>query len=181
MVIGTDFHGVIFEKQVAQAIKRMYGLEIPESYYAKEIEDAKEALTEEQYRKMRLAFHGNPIGSMMKPIKDVAAYFPFLQADHQVHVVSSRDNVGLYIARWCCEKYGLEFDITGVGRSVVDKSEAISTLNLDVYVDDELKKLVPLIGIVENLFWLTQTSGHCPDEITRVTNWQELDYAIRSI
>jgi len=177
MRIGTDFHGVIFEKEVAKAVKRMFDIDIIQSNYYGEIQRSRDVLTDQQYRAMRSAFHTYPIGLLMKPIKGAHKYLLRLQHAHTVHTVSSRDEIGLKIADFCCAQHDFSLDIKGVGRSVIDKSDAIKKLGLDVYADDELKKLIPLIGIVPDLFWFVPQRGRketCPEQITRVDTWKDL-------
>lgn len=153
MKIGLDFDGVISDcsKLKSDGAKKLYGIDIPPAKFKKRIAIEEKYLTLEQYRELQNnIYETREIGFFMEPVKDVLYYLPWLiDAGHTVLVITSRGKVGVEIAREWSIRQKLKLDFIGVGYG---NSKADATKGLDVYVDDDLEKLKPLVGIVPHRF-----------------------------
>lgn len=176
MEIGLDFDGVIANSHPLKSIvaREKFGVDIPPEQFRRErvVEDS--LLTREQYREVgRWAMDGSyPI----PPVPDVLLYLPFLLHNkHSVRIVTSRTEGMLEFAKKWLAGYRIpELPIFGTGYGL-PKTEACK--GLDVYVDDDLEKLLPLMGLVPNLLffsWPWNRHEEEPAGIVRVSSWWEL-------
>lgn len=153
MRIGLDFDGVISDcgQLKSDAAKILYGMEIPPERFKTELVVGKGILTKEQYRHLQQQIYGTrELGLLMKPVDGVLEYLPQLQQDgHDVLSVTSRYDQDADIAREWLLKQGLSLPIVAVGGGT---SKAKACQGLDAYIDDDLDKLEPLVGIVSQLF-----------------------------
>ena len=178
MKIGLDFDGVISDcgKLKSDGAKKLYGVDIPSAKFKKEIVVGEKHLTMEQYHELQKIIYGTrEIGFLMEPVDGVLHFLPRLVADgHIVLVVTSRGEIELGIAKeWSIQK-GLQLDFIGVGHG---KSKANAANGLDFYVDDDLDKLEPLVGIVPHLFlfsWGYNAHVDVGAIAKRVASWEEL-------
>lgn len=179
MKIGLDFDGVISNcgKLKADCAKRLYGIDIPPAKFKKEIVVGEKHLTAEQYRELQKIVYGTrEVGFLMEPVDGVLHYLPRLVADgHTVFVVTSRNEIGIEIAReWSTRQGLLQLDFVGVGYG---NSKANAASGLDLYVDDDLDKLEPLVGVVPHLFlftWPYNAHVNVGTIAKRVGSWKEL-------
>lgn len=178
MRIGLDFDGVISDCGTlkCEAAKKMYGVDIPMERFKKELVVGAGILTLDQYHKLQEDIYGTyEIGMTAVPVEGVLAAVPKLLADgHEVRVITSRDGVMLDIARAWSEKHGLTLTFTGVGNGL---SKAGAAVGLDLFVDDDLDKLEPLVGVVPHrLLFSWPYNGHVEagDVAKRVASWQEI-------
>ena len=111
------------------------------------------------------------------------ALFDQLRKGHNLSIITSRRERGLELAaRWLREQ-SLDIPIIGVGQGN-SKTEAAQTQGLNLFVDDSLDKLIPLIGIVPNLFlfsWEYNAHEQIPEEIKRVFSWEDLYKIIQAL
>lgn len=155
MKIGLDFDGVIANcgQLKSDGAKKLYGVEIPPEKFHKEIVVGENYLTLDQYQKLQKIIYGTrarEIGLLMEPVAGVLSFLPRLIVDgHSVMVVTSRGEAELDIASEWSFSQGLRLDFIGVGRK---ENKARFVGGLDFYVDDDLDKLKPLVGIVPHLF-----------------------------
>lgn len=177
MRIGLDFDGVISDCGTLKclAAKTMYGVDIPSSEFKKELVVGRGLLTQPQYRELQNAIYGTwEYGQRMEPVPGVIEGIAALKsAGHDVRVVTSREDVMLQIARDWAASRGLELPFEGVGH---DKSKAVAAAGLDVFIDDDLDKLQPLVGIVPHRFlfsWGYNDHIVEGDVARRVASWQE--------
>jgi len=185
MKIGLDFDGVISDcgKLKFYGAKKLYNLEISSRQFNKEAVVSQGLLSFEEYRELqRNIYNTKEIGFLMEPVADMLFYLPKLIAEgHRILVVSSRDGGAIEIAReWALLK-GLTLDFFGVGYG---NSKAKAVVGSDVYVDDDLDKLKPLIGIVPHLFLFSWDYNQHLDEgtaIKRVSSWEELYHKIQTL
>lgn len=185
MKIGLDFDGVISDcgKLKSEGANNLYGVNISSGQFQKELVVGKGLLSLEQYQELqRKIYNTKEIGFIMKPVDGMLFYLPKLIADgHTVLVVSSRNETGLEIAKEWAVLRNLTLEFVGVGYG---NSKAQATVGLDVYVDDELGKLEPLIGIVPNLFLFSWDYNQHLSEggfVKRVFSWEELYHKIQNL
>lgn len=185
MKIGLDFDGVISDcgKLKSDGAKKIYGLDIPSAKFKKEIVIGEKYLTAEQYRELQKTIYGTKeIGLLMKPVDGVLHYLPRLLADgNMVLIVTSRGEVELEIAKEWSTSQGLQLDFVGVGYG---NSKAGAAAGLDLYVDDDLDKLEPLVGIVPHRFlfsWGYNAKVDTGSIAKRVTSWRELYSIIKEL
>ncbi len=185
MKIGLDFDGVISDcgKLKSDAAKKIYGLDIPPEKFKKEIVIGEGHLTAEQYRNLQKIIYGTrEVGFLMEPVVGMLESVPQLLAlGHKFLIVTSRGEVELEIAKEWSVKKGLALDFIGVGYGV---SKASACAGLNVYIDDDLEKLEPLVGIVPHRFLFSWGYNSHIDEgsiAKRVGSWQELCKTIESL
>lgn len=181
MKIGLDFDGVIANSHPLKALaaKEKFGVEIPIEQFRKKVVVGTRLLTAEQYREVGvLAMNGSyPI----PPVLDVLVYLPLLLRDrHLLSIITSRTKEALEFAKkWLAEYHLPDLPIQGVGYGL---SKAKACEGLDVYIDDDLEKLLPLVGQVRNLLffsWPWNLHEKQPVGITRVSSWYELYNHVR--
>ena len=178
MKIGLDFDGVISDcgKLKADCAKSLYGVNIPGSQFKRDFVIGNGWLTEEQYREITKAvYYTREIGIHMEPVEGALSGVPKLVKDgHKVSVITSRRDTELEIAKEWSAKQGLPLEFVGVGYRN-NKVQAAS--GLDVYVDDDLHKLEPLVGVVPNLFLFSwEHNQHVNEDgvAVRVPSWKQL-------
>ncbi len=177
MIIGLDFDGVIAHWAKLKSIyaKKLFSVDIPPERFRFELVVPSGALTTEQYltltRKAVLA----PI-ELLEPVHDALAYIRrILDINVSTIVVTNRTGIALERAReWTFEK-NLPLNLIGVDTIKNTKKEA--TRGFDIYVDDKLENIKPLIHTVPHRFLLTWEYNKFDDTGTiaqRAFNWKEL-------
>lgn len=185
MKIGLDFDGVISDcgKLKSDAAKKFYGLDIPPEKFKKEIVIGEGHLTAEQYHDLQKIIYGTRVaGFLMEPVSGMLESIPQLLAlGHTLLIVTSRGEVELEIAKEWSIRQGLALDFIGVGYGV---NKAGACTGLDVYIDDDLDKLEPLVGIVPQRFLFSWGYNSHIDEgrvAKRVGSWGEFCKTIESL
>jgi len=185
MKIGLDFDGVISDcgKLKSDGAKKLYGVDIPPAKFKKEIVVGEKHLTMEQYRELQKIIYGTrEIGFLMEPVDGVLHFLPRLVADgHTVLVVTSRGEVELEIAKEWSTRQGLQLDFVGVGYG---NSKANAANGLDFYIDDDLDKLEPLVGVVPHRYlfsWGYNAHVDVGEVAKRVASWEELYRTIQTL
>lgn len=186
MKIGLDFDGVITDcgKLKSEGAKRIYGVDIPPGRFKKELVIDAGILTKEQYRKIQKYIYGtNEFGLLMEAVDGVLDYLPKLQKDgHDIKIITSREEMDGEIAIKWMEQRGLSVPITFLGYNI---SKIDSCRGLDVYIDDDLNKLEPLVEIVPYRFLFSW--GYNEDIMVnpliakRVKSWKEFYNEIKKI
>ncbi|MCX6703255.1 MAG: hypothetical protein NTV02_01010 [Candidatus Zambryskibacteria bacterium] len=183
MKIGLDFDGVIADSLAAKvtAAREMFAVSIPPDLCERKLIMQHQLLTEEQYDEVnRRVFSGR--GVAIEEIHQACLYIQILQAHrYNIRVVTSRSNSDRTLAcalEWLRVK-NQTLKVSGVGYK---KSKVDACRGLDVFVDDDLEKLVPLVGTVNHLLLFsspTNRDHEMPSGIHRVDNWWELYNYIR--
>lgn len=178
MRIGLDFDGVISDCGAlkSETARRLYGIDVPSERFKKELVIGDGLLTLEQYRRLQEVIYGTrEYGLTAKPVGGVLEAIPrLLDAGHDLRVITSRDGIQLDVALEWAATHGISLDFTGVGYGA---SKAGAAAGLDLYVDDDLDKLEPLVGIVPHrvLFsWGYNAHIDEGDVAIRVASWQDL-------
>lgn len=180
--IGLDFDGVIEnvgEFKVAAA-KRYHGFEIDPADFRKEVLVARGHFTAEGYKAFqRRMYTDTELGRLMEPVAGMHETLARLLEDgHELSIITSRDPVEEEIARAWCEHQGIRIPLVADG---VGKSKATAAQGLDVYIDDNTEKLVPLVGVVPELFlfeWGYNEHELPPPEVQRVASWADFYAAV---
>jgi uncharacterized HAD superfamily protein len=186
MRIGLDFDGVISDcgQLKSDGAKLLYGVEIPSEKFKKELVVNTGILTLEQYRDLQKQIYGNrDIGLTMLPVNGVLEIVPRLQKEgYDLIVVTSRGESGSEIAREWMRRRGLDLLLVGIGGGV---SKADACRGLDVYIDDDLDKLEPLVDSVPNRYlfsWGYNRHVQVPQSIAkRIESWKHFYEEIFSL
>lgn len=170
-------------KLKSEGARKLYGMEIPSELFKKELVVGSGRLSAEQYRKLQRVIYGTrEVGLLMQPVDGMLLYLPkFLEDGDTVVVVTSRDEAELEIAKEWCGNHGLSLEFVGVGYGG-NKAQAVT--GLDVYVDDDLDKLEPFVGVVPQLFLFSWGYNQHVNEAgiaTRVSSWSDLYARIRAL
>jgi len=178
MNIGLDFDGVMADTidLKHKMAKEMFGVEgIPSERFKEYMVVGDGYMSKENYRKLMNTVCGDrKIGVQAKAVPGAVEYIKLLkQQDHNLTVISSRENEEFEVLKdWCKQRdLDLKYISVGYGKDKIQYSGS-----LDVYIDDDLPKLKPLIGITRNLFLLTQVHNinhELPEGIRRVASWEE--------
>lgn len=185
MEIGLDFDGVIMDcgQLKSDGAKKIYGFNISPSQFKKEIVIGQGLLTAAQYRDLqKIIYETREVGFLMQPVSDVLIYLPkLIEQGHKVKVITSRENQALEIAQQWSNRKGLNLNFVGVGYGN-DKTGAAT--GLDLYVDDDLDKLTPLVGVVPHRFlfsWGYNAHINPGSVANKISSWRELYNTVRSI
>lgn len=185
MKIGLDFDGVISNcgKLKAEYAKSAYGVEIPPTQFKKDVVIGNRLLSPDQYDQISTAvYFTREVGLRLEPVDGLFPCLPRLMEDgHTVSVITSRMETDLEIAKEWSRKQGLSLELIGVGYR---NSKAQHALGLDVYVDDDLHKLEPLVDVVPHLFLFSWGYNERLNEAgvaQRVLSWNELYGKIRAL
>jgi uncharacterized HAD superfamily protein len=184
MKIGLDFDGVISDcgKLKSYAAKKIFNKDIPSAKFKRELLIDGGILTGEEYTKLqKTIYETRELGMLMEPIEGVSIYLPKLLAEgHKITVVTSRGEKSLEIAKeWSAAK-NIRLDFIGVNGG--DKSGA--SRGLDLYIDDDLEKIEPLVGIVPRLFLFSHGyNAHIDTKgiAQRIASWKEFYELISAI
>jgi len=177
MRIGLDFDGVISDcgRLKCQGAKMLYGVEISPERFKKELVVDTGILTLEQYRHLQKQIYSNrEIGLTMLPVEGVFEFLPKLQQEgYDLMIVTSRGEKESEIAREWMKQKNISVKLVGVGGGV---SKTDACRGLDVYIDDDLDKLEPLVGVVPNRFlfsWGYNQHIEVPQILAkRVESWE---------
>ena len=176
--IGLDFDGVICDcgQLKSVAAERLFGVNIPAAEFKKELVVGRGLLTTEQYRFLQKEIYGSlELGMAAEPVPGMKDKLARLRADgHHVRVITSRTDETLDVARHWTARHGLTLEFTGVGQGA-PKTEAVR--GCDLYVDDDLDKLQPLVGVVPHLYlfsWGYNRHVDATNVAARVASWEEL-------
>jgi len=193
MKIGLDFDGVIADCGALKSAgaKELFGVDIPPAKFKKEIVTGTapgypQLLTPDQYRAVQKWIYGTPFGLAMQMLPGLKEGLEALRRmGNELAVLTLRgeeDNT-LQIAQQWMRIQGLKLPMVGLGHSK-KKDEAARQMKLDVYIDDDLEKLVPLVGVVAHRFLMSWGYNEGDDEGTvarRVTSWPEFVEQIRQL
>ncbi len=186
MKIGLDFDGVIADcsRLKSEAALKLYGVHIPPEGFKKELIVARGLLTLERYRELQKLIYGSrEYGLQMMPVLEVFTYLNAITTQHDVCIVTSRREAEVLIAREWLNMQNPDIEIkfisVGYGNS---KAEALQ--GYDIYVDDDLDKLLPLVEVVPHRFLFSWGYNRHIVEgnvAQRVDSWAELNRRIKSI
>jgi len=190
MRIALDFDGVLADccSLKSRHAKEMFDVNIsPECFkkelVVKEIAGDKAELTLKQYRELQEVIYGTrEVGLTIEPVPNMQGHLSkLLDEGHYLHVVTSRVGIQLEIAEeWAREK-GIEIGFTGVGYGV---SKAKATKGFDLYIDDDLDKLEPLVEIVPHRYLFSWGYNEHMDETdiaVRVGSWEDFYHHVRMV
>lgn len=153
MRIGLDFDGVISDcgRLKSDGAKHLYGVEVPPERFKKGLVVETGILTLDQYRYLQDQIYSTrEIGLTMLPVDDVLEFVPKLQQEgYDLRIVTSRGEPASEIAREWMRLKGLDVHLTGIGGGI---SKADACKGLDVYIDDDLDKLEPLVDVVPHRY-----------------------------
>ena len=186
MKIGLDFDGVISDcgRLKSDGARFLYGVEIPPERFKKELVVDMGILTLEQYRNLQKQIYGTrEIGLTMLPVDGVLELAPKLQEDgHDLMIVTSRGEPESEIAREWMRLKSLDLHLVGVGSGA---SKADACKGLDVYIDDDLDKLEPLVDSVPHRYlfsWGYNQHIQVPQSIAkRIESWKHFYEEIVSL
>lgn len=179
--LGFDFDGVFTDcsKLKSYAARTLYNKEIPPEQCNWQHIVNGGILTAEQYRELQRQIYGErAFVSRTEAVPGAISYAQrFQQAGHNVKIVTARTDEWAYLAReWLLER-GAHIPLTATRRR--DKTEACK--GLDLFVDDDLDKLLPLIRTVKHLYlfsWPCNQNTPLPREIQRVRSWYDIHTTI---
>lgn len=184
MNIGLGFNGVITDCSNLKSFAAMnlYGVIIPPKDFKKEIVIASGILTEKQYCEIqRFIYETKEWGLSMEMVDgEIPVYLNhFDREGHKLVVVTSRDGTALDVAKEWSRRQGIDhyFEFVETG----DQSKVEALRGFDLYVDDDLDKLEPLVGIVPQLLLFSRgCNNHGLNEgfAKRVSSWEELHHVI---
>ena len=186
MKIGLDFDGVISDcgRLKSDGARQLYGVEVPSERFKKELVVGNGILSLEQYRNLQKQIYDNrDIGLTMLPVEGVLEFVPKLQQEgYDLIVVTSREESGSEIAREWMKLQGLNLYLVGVGGSI---SKVDACRGLDLYIDDDLDKLEPLVECVPHRYlssWGYNEHIEVPQKVAkRVESWNNFYQEIKKL
>jgi len=155
--------------------KRLFGLNIPAAKLRRDfiLKGKCPGISIGQYDVIKFLGWETDAGSGMEPIEGALIYINRLISDgHEVLVITSRGEPALKIATKWVRKHGLRISITGVNNG----SKAKAAKGLDIFIDDDLHKIEPLIKVPHRFLFSQGYNEHVdPYPIARrISSWEEL-------
>lgn len=188
MRVGIDFDGVCHDVGwlKAQGLKEEYGVEVEPAACRRDIiVDERGLLTDEEYSELQSIIYDEPEwAERMKPLPGAEEYCRALADNHYVTVITSRPPDSAALAEeWIRRELALDVPVTGVGFDTT-KEAACRSEALDVYVDDDREKLVPLQDVVPHRFFFRHGYNEHEDPgsvAESVWNWEAFMSEVRRI
>ncbi|MEK7520074.1 MAG: hypothetical protein AAB581_02420 [Patescibacteria group bacterium] len=141
-------------------------------------------LTPDQREELRKAVYEQRVSALsVKEVNGAPYHIPLLIASgHEVVAFTSRSGSSLEIGQEWSRRHGLKF-LKFVGGVNCDRARAVA--GCDVYVDDDLDKLISLVDAVPHLFLFSWGYKKQVDTsvtpIQRVHSWAELYKKIKAL
>lgn len=174
-----DFDGVIADtsRLKRETARALYGVDIPAEIFKEKQVVGSGILTLEQYRALMNKVCGErDCGLAMDEMAEAIEVLRELtDAGHSLKVVTSREGPELEVAReWLANRgVGPDFVSVGYGRDKV-----VATQDVQVFVDDDLNKLIPLLEHLRGRLFLFDNvhnrEDETPEGIRRIKGWGEL-------
>jgi 5'(3')-deoxyribonucleotidase len=135
------------------------------------------------YRKLQNFIYNNlSVAFNLEPVEDAFLYIRKLRRDgHEIRIITSRKGNALEAAVGWLREHDMDLPIEGVG---VNKSKARAAMHSDIFIDDSLKKLYQLMGVVPHRFLFSWGYNKSYDEggiATRVNSWEDFYKHINKI
>jgi len=186
MKIGFDFDGVIYNTNELRRkhIKILYGVEllIEETERAGAI---RRGLTDEQYTAVqRLIYKYETVSLSAKAIPHAIDTMRRLRGEgHDLTIITSRYDLEVNHAIEWLKRGGFgDLEVTNTPYTL--KTDACREREIEVFFDDDLPNLEPLVGTVPHPFLFDAPSNkdiEVPKGIGRVKDWNDLYEKIREI
>lgn len=187
MKIGLDFDGVITKNAELKSYiaKELFGVDFPPDQFKKEIVVENGFITLEQYYYIQnQAYENLDFALKIGIIPGAVEYInKFKEDGHDLCIITARKDKSEITARKIMKESNIELDIIGIGQGVT-KDTACKERGIEVYIDDYLSRLTPLIVIVPHLFLFNQGYNQkikLPQEIKRVSSWSEFYEKVNSL
>ena len=182
MNIGFDFDGVIADSHSMKPViaKQMFGVSIPPDMYKRDLVLNHGLLTPQEYDVVSKKLYSGDVE--IQEVYQAILYIKILMTHgHAIKVVTSRSGAdgALQVALEWFAKKNLYLDVIGVGYG---KHKTDACRGLDVFVDDDLQKLLPLQGLVKHLLLFsspTNRQDEAPTGVHRLDSWWEIYNYIR--
>lgn len=191
MRIALDFDGVLSDCGALKVIhaKRMFDVDIPAHQFKKELVvkelagEEEGMLTLKEYKALQDEIYTNmEIGLTMEPVEGMLEFLPrLINEGHDIRIVTSRIGETLEVAVAWAEKHGLALEFSGVGYG---KSKANATAGFDLFVDDDLDKIEPMMDTVPHRYLFSWGYNEHIDEgyvAERIECWEDLYSAVQEI
>lgn len=178
--LGLDLNGVIANdgQLKSDIVKELYDLEIKAGEFTREIVvKEKKLLTNEQYNELQRFIYQTDVGLYMPAVEGAIDHVRLLaELDFELLVVTSHYGHSLRLAEELLKRYQL-FDLLEVHGVELGqgKDDIIVNLDLDIYIDDDIKKLTDLVRLVPELYLFDWEHNHRfnPNFARRVHSWPE--------
>ena len=175
MHIGLDFDGVIADTtHLKLEVADEMGFSVNPNRFKEKLVVEDGIMAREDYRSiMERVCTAMEVGMRMTPCAEAIETIQLLAKSHTLTVITSREGKEVEVADAWCKEQGIPLPFVSVGYGVT-KADAACEHGIDVYMDDDLHKLEPLVGIVPRLFlYRTPQNAHeeLPEAITRVMSW----------
>lgn len=186
MKIGLDFDGVISD---AGELKKKYirilyeiGMPIEETERA---EAVRRGVTNSQYTAIqRLIYNDKTVSLSARIIPHAIDTMKRLSGEgHSLTIITSRYDIGVDHVREWLRREGFG-DLEVANTQYTPKTDACRERGIEVFLDDDLPKLEPLVGTVPHPFLFTAPYNkdiEVPSGIGRVKDWNDFYEKIKGI
>lgn len=185
--LGLDFDGAVANTGALKALaaKRMFGADLPIELCNKKDIIGRGILSDEQYRMLQSNIYGTrEYANLMEPVDGMLEILPRLIAEgHNVTIITNRTNNHLDVAREWLARKRILVNFVGVEHGK-DKSQEAVLSRCDIFVDDDAHKLIPMSGLIPNLFlfsWPYNMRQNTGLPIDRISSWHQLYQEITKI
>lgn len=186
MIIGLDFDGPIAnDPELKQLIlKQRFNIELPIADCRKSVLVPSYISLEQFSDFQNMVFADIELVGRLPVTRDAANAITLLRHDHEVRIITSRseETGSLQVAHEWLKRNHIEVDdLIGCGEGV---SKADKAKGCDIFVDDDLRKLEQLVGIVPHLFLFSTEQNEdvtLVEGVRRVRDWGDLFLQISRI
>ena len=178
--IGLDFDGVYVNTHVVKVdvAKEKFGVVVSPENFRRDFIVKNGILALDEYvlvgREAMNGSHPIPL------VADSSLYLEILMREkHSIRFITSRTEELLETAKAILRENRFDLLIQGTGYGL---SKVTACEGLDLYVDDDLEKLLPLVGKVRHLLlfsWPWNAHEKEPKGIERISSWWEIYNYIR--
>lgn len=159
MIIGLDFDGVIVDSHGLKAtlLKEIFDEDVPVEACRKVIQIHRGKKAYKQYcHVQRLVYETKKYHRRLEFMPGALRRIRYLQErGHEIVIISSRSPMSAILAKQWLKEHELDIKLIASGRNG-SKAPAAHKLKLDVFIDDDLIKLVQLMGIIPALYLFRQ-------------------------
>lgn len=189
--VGLDADSVIFDgaEMKSRITYELFGLHIPPEIFSKRLVFVSGKVTSEQYNQMKHLAYNTEIALTFKFVPGAKEIIQrMIVLEWFTPVITNRKESATHYIRRILTDHGLDIPIHSNGDANISASGSyadntkIDIINrlggLDAYVDDDLSKLEPLVGLVPNLILFSQpfNQDECVESIgaLRIEGWENL-------
>lgn len=165
--VGLDADGVILNgaEMKSRIIREVFGINVPPEKFCKKLVLESGVVSDDQYESMKTKAYNTEIALTFKFIEEAKNCIrKMIDSGWYIPVITNRNENAAGFLRQLFSNHNLNLDVysnggsrNSIDGSVASKLSIVQRLGgLHTYVDDDIEKLIPLVGIVPDLVLFSQ-------------------------